>query len=172
VRGFLLDTNVISELRRPKPDAHVRGFIVAQLEDRLFVSDVTFAEIRFGIERLTDPQRRRDLGVWLDQTLRPFFGPRVLSLSEDVLLRWRLLIEEGRRRGHVFSQMDLFLAATAAENTLVAVTRDATHFVAAGVATLDPWSGAFVDASGVATNVLGHVADVELLTRLRGGGPA
>ena len=166
MRGFLLDTNVLSELRRPIPDASVRGFIAAQLEDTLFVSEVTFAEIRFGIERLGDPERRRELGVWLDRTLRPYFGPRVLPLTEDVLLRWRLLIEEGRRRGHVFSQPDLFLAATAAENALVAVSRDTTHFIAAGVPTLNPWSGAFVDAGGAGANVSAHLGDSELLARL------
>jgi predicted nucleic acid-binding protein len=63
VRGFLLDTNVISELRRPKPDPKVVGFIAAQTEDTLFISEVTFAEIRFGIAQVVDPERRAVLSA-------------------------------------------------------------------------------------------------------------
>jgi predicted nucleic acid-binding protein len=59
VRGFLLDTNVVSELRRPAPEQSVRAFVAAQLKDTLFVSEVTFAKIRFGTERQGDPGRRR-----------------------------------------------------------------------------------------------------------------
>lgn len=166
MRGFLLDTNVLSELRRPAADRSVRGFVAAQAEDTLFVSEVTFAEIRFGVEQQAAPQRRREIAVWLDRTLRPFFGPRALPLTEDVVLRSRLLLETGRRRGHVFSQLDLFLAATASENALVAVTRDTIHFIAAGVPTLNPWTGAYVDAAGHAT-VLSRLDSGDLLVRLR-----
>ena len=165
MRGFLLDTNVISELRRPTPAAKVQGFVATQRQDSLFISDVTFAEIRFGIERLNDPQRRRTLVAWLDQSLRPFFGARALPLTEEIILRWRLWIEDGRRRGHVFSQLDLFLAATAAQNGLVVVTRDTMHFVAAGVSTLDPWTSLYVDAGGNERS-LPNLAKNDLLAEL------
>lgn len=148
MRGFLLDTDVLSELRRPRPEPAVVEFVAAQPEAHLFVSEVTFAEIRFGIEQASDPERRMALTAWLARTLRPLFEGRTLGLSEQVLLRWRLLIEAGRRRGHVFGQLDLFIAATAAEEALVVVSRDATHFTAAGVALLDPWTGTYTHASG------------------------
>lgn len=122
-RGFLLDTNILSELRRPRRDANVVAFVAAQREDALFVSDVTFAEIRYGIEQVADPQRRA-VAAWLTNTLRPLFIGRVLPVSENVLVRWRLTIEEARRRGHTSSQPDLLIAATAAEAGLIAVTRD------------------------------------------------
>ncbi|PZU56155.1 MAG: VapC toxin family PIN domain ribonuclease [Sphingobium sp.] len=143
--GFLLDTNVISELRRPRPNPAVVGFISAQVEDNLFISEVTFAEIRFGIERLDNPEKRAEITAWLASSLRPLFEGRTLPVSEDVILRWRLMIEAGRRRGHTFSQLDLFIAAIAAHYDLIVVTRDVTHFAAAAVPVLDPWDGEFVD---------------------------
>ena len=111
--AWLLDTNVISELRRPRPNERVRRFITRQRLEDLFVSAVTFAEIRFGIETLEDPNRRAELGDWLLHRVRPLFAQRVLEVSEDVMFRWRLLVEEGRKSGHTYSQPDLIIAATA-----------------------------------------------------------
>jgi len=148
VRGFLLDTNVLSELRRPRPDLKVLAFIAAQAEDTLFISDVTLAEIRFGIARSADPERRAVLHTWLTQKMRPLFAGRTIALSEDIILRWRTMLEAGRRRGHTFGQLDLFIAATAAESGLVVVSRDVIHFIAAAVPVLDPWTTRFIDAQG------------------------
>jgi len=153
--GFLLDTNILSELRRPSPDARVRAFVAAQAEHRLFVSDVTFAEIRFGIELATDPERRAMLLAWLNVTLRPLFAGRTLAVTEGVILRWRLMLEDGRKRGHTFGQPDLFIAAIAAEGGLIVMTRDAAHFEAAGVPVFNPWTGRYVNAAGVARAIEG-----------------
>lgn len=148
MNGFLLDTNVISELRKPQPNRIVTGLISAQAEDDLFISEVTFAEIRSGIEQLDDPERRAAISAWLDHTLRRLFEGRTLPISEDVILRWRLMLEAGRRRGHTFGQLDLFVAAIAAHNDLIVITRDVTHFAAASVAVLNPWKAEFVDRAG------------------------
>lgn len=137
--GWLLDTNVISELRRPRPNARVRAFIAAQPLAGLFVSTVTFAEIRYGIERIADPIRRSELGDWLTHKLRPMFGQRVLDVSEDVMFKWRLLVEEGRKAGHTFSQPDLIIAATALHHGLTVVTRDTGDYQLARVPLLNPW---------------------------------
>ena len=90
--GWLLDTNVISELRRPRPHARVRDFVARQKLEDLFVSAVTLAEIRFGIESVSDAGRRAELSDWLAHSVRPMFNQRVLEVSEDVMLRWRLLV--------------------------------------------------------------------------------
>jgi len=95
VTGWLLDTNVLSELRRPRPDAKVLQFVSGQSLDLLYVSVVTFAEIRFGIELLQDAGRRMELHDWLTNTLRPMFEERVLEITEEIMLKWRLLVEEG-----------------------------------------------------------------------------
>jgi toxin FitB len=139
VKGWLLDTNVISELRRPRPNPRVRAFVAAQALEELFVSSVTLAEIRFGIETVRDPIRRAELNDWLTHKVRPMFEQRVLEVSEDVMFKWRLLVEDGRKTGHTFSQPDLFIAATALHHGLTVVTRDVNDFKLARVPLLNPW---------------------------------
>ena len=136
--NWLLDTNILSELRRLRPEAKVVAFVSAQPLESIFVSVVTFAEIRFGIERVADASRRADLNDWLDQTLRPMFAQRILPVSEDVMLKWRLLVEAGRKARHTYSQPDLIIAATALQHGLTVVTRDASEFERAGVAVFNP----------------------------------
>ena len=137
--GWLLDTNILSELRRPKPSRRVVAFIAAQALEQLHVSAVTLAEIRFGIERAADAQRRAQLHDWLTHQLRPMFAGRVLPVSEDVMFKWRLLVEEGRKTGHTFSQPDLIIAATALQHGLTVVSRDTSEYVKARVPMLNPW---------------------------------
>lgn len=91
---LLLDTNVISELKRARPDKKLSAFIAAEPLDRPYLSVLTFAEIRFGIELLADAARRSDLYDWLDNKLRPMFDGRELPVTEDILLKWRVIIEE------------------------------------------------------------------------------
>jgi predicted nucleic acid-binding protein len=141
VSDWLLDTNILSELRRPKPEPKVLAFVAAQPLERLFVSAVTFAEIRFGIELLGDPHRRAELTDWLIHKLRPMFEQRVLAVSEDVMFKWRLLIEEGRKAGYTFSQPDLIIAATALHHGLTVVSRDIADYTRAGVPVINPWTG-------------------------------
>ena len=140
--GWLLDTNVLSELRRPRPEPKVVQFVAAQPLDRLYVSIVTFAEIRFGIELVKDAARRMELNEWLDHKLRPMFDDRVLEISEDVMLKWRLLVEDGRKKGHTFSQPDLIIAATALHHGLTIVSRDTNEYELANVSVMNPWRAA------------------------------
>lgn len=137
--GWLLDTNVISELRRPRPSARVRSFVASKRLEDLFVSTVTFAEIRYGIERVDDPIRRAELNDWLLHRVRPMFDQRVLEVSEDVMFKWRLLVDDGRKVGHTFSQPDLIIAATALQHGLTVVTRDTGDYKLARVPLLNPW---------------------------------
>jgi len=139
VTGWLLDTNVLSELRRPKPNAKVVSFVASKPLDLLFVSVVTFAEIRFGIEGVADATRRAELNDWLAHKVRPMFEQRALAVSEDVMFKWRLLVEDGRKAGHTYSQPDLIIAATALHHGLTVVTRDTSDFKKARVPVLNPW---------------------------------
>jgi toxin FitB len=147
VTGWLLDTNILSELKRPRPEPKVARFLAAQSLDRLFISTVTIAEIRFGIDRLTDHARRADLHHWLTNQVRPMFEGRVLPISEDVMLEWRLMVEEGRRVHHTFSQPDLIIAATAAVFGMTVVTRNHDDFARTRARVFNPW----VDQSPTAT---------------------
>jgi len=139
VTGWLLDTNILSELRRPRPERKVLAFIAAQPLEHLHVSVVTFAEIRFGIEVVADAGRRAELHDWLTHKVRPMFEQRVLPISEDVMFKWRLLVEDGRKARHTFSQPDLIIAATALDHGLTVVSRDVGDYRKAGVPVLNPW---------------------------------
>lgn len=137
--GWLLDTNVISELRRPKPEPKVVAFVRGQPLEALYISVVTLAEIRFGIELLADAARRSELNDWLAHKVRPMFEQRVLPVSEDIMFKWRLLVEQGRKAGHTFSQPDLIIAASAQHHGLTVVSRDTEEYVIARVEILNPW---------------------------------
>ncbi|MCJ2128131.1 type II toxin-antitoxin system VapC family toxin [Methylobacterium sp. E-045] len=137
--GWLLDTNILSELRRPKPERRVLDFVASQPLDRLHVSTATLAEIRFGIERVAEASRRAELNEWLALEVRPLFAHRVLEITEDVMFTWRLLVEEGRKAGHTFPQPDLIIAATALHHRLTIVTRDVADYRKTRVAILNPW---------------------------------
>ncbi len=139
MNGWLLDTNVLSELRRPRPNKRVVAFIAAQPLDALFVSSVVFAEIRFGIELIADLHKRAALNDWLNLQLRPMFEGRVLPIGEDVMFKWRLLVEEGRKAGHTFSQPDLIIAATALNHGMTIVSRDTAGYARTGAALINPW---------------------------------
>jgi predicted nucleic acid-binding protein len=87
--AWLLDTNILSELRRPKPEQRVVAFVASCPLDQLYISAVTLAEIRFGIELISEPTRRADLNDWLARKVRPMFDERVLQITEDIMLTWR-----------------------------------------------------------------------------------
>ena len=99
----LLDTNILSELKRPKPSRRVTAFVNASPLTNLYISAVTLAEIRFGIESSPDPGGHVEPEQWLANTIRPMFQNRVLEVTEDVMLRWRHLVEDGRKTGRTFA---------------------------------------------------------------------
>lgn len=103
------------------------------------MSSVTFAEIRFGIEMISEPARRAELTDWFEFRLRPEFSERILPVCEDVMVRLRMLVEDGRRIGHTFRQPDLIIAATALQFGLTLVTRNTEDFAKARVALINPW---------------------------------
>lgn len=138
--GFLLDTNVISELTRPRPASRVLTFFRKTSIEALYLSDIVIAEIRYGIEANSDITRRNQLAAWLEDIIRPMYAGRILPFGEDALLRWRLMLETCRKQGAVISEPDLMLAATAAEHGLTVVTRDVVPFRRLNLQVLDPWT--------------------------------
>jgi hypothetical protein len=141
--AWLLDTNILSELRRLKPEPKVLTFVADHPLDELYISTVTLAELRFGIELLSEGSNRRDaLNHWLTHTIRPMFDRRVLPVTEDIMLKWRIAVEEGRKAGHTFSQPDLIIAVTALHHGFTMVTRDRSDFEKVGVPVVNPWDAA------------------------------
>jgi predicted nucleic acid-binding protein len=137
---WLLDTNILSEIRRLKPEQRILTFISDRPLEQLYISTVTLAELRFGIELLSEVSTRRgELNGWLTNTIRPMFDQRVLPITEEIMFTWRVLVEEGRKAGHTFSQPDPIIAATALHHGFTMVTRDRGDFERAGVAIVNPW---------------------------------
>ncbi len=137
--AWLFDTNVLSELRKPRPDPRVVHFISNCKYTEMYVSTVVLAELRFGIETFTNPVQRVALQSFLDQIVRPMFDGRVLGITEDIILRWRLMVDDGRKSGRTFFQPDLFLAATALHHNLTLVTRNVRDFTGLHLPILNPW---------------------------------
>jgi toxin FitB len=137
--AWLFDTNVLSELRKPRPEARVIAFVSSLSLDEIYISAVTLAELRFGIDQVSDPAKRSDLNNWLVSDIRPMFNHRVLQVTEDILLKWRVLVEQGRKVGHTFSQPDVLIAATAIQYGLTVVTRDRGDYDKAGASVVNPW---------------------------------
>lgn len=137
--GFLLDTSVISELVKPKPEVAVTEWIEKTDESLLYLSVLTLGEIRRGIAALPQSRRRATLETWLDKDLRARFEDRVLVIDEQVADRWGLLTAAARNKGIVLPVIDGLLVATALEHNLTLVTRDTWQIPSMGVALFNPW---------------------------------
>lgn len=139
MKGWLVDTNILSEIRRPNGSAAVKQWVAARATTSLFVSVVTLAEIRWGIDRVSDLEKQQALSDWLSGVLRPWFGERALPVDEDVLVAWRHLNAASRQSGHTLDQADALIAATAVVHDLVVVTRNTRDFAPMGVRLFNPF---------------------------------
>jgi predicted nucleic acid-binding protein len=139
VNGFLLDTNVISELIKAKPNGNVVRWIEETDESILFLSVLALGEIRKGIERLSLGRRRGRLESWLDVDLRARFQNRVLPIDSAIAERWGTLSAIAEGKGRPVPVIDGLLAATALHHDLMLVTRNDSDLAGTGVPTLNPW---------------------------------
>ncbi|HEV1283720.1 MAG TPA: type II toxin-antitoxin system VapC family toxin [Bryobacteraceae bacterium] len=138
--GFLIDTNVLSEYRRPGgPDAGVKRWLETTEVQSQFVSVITLAEIQKGIELLAEGKRRAQLEDWLKQDLEAWFAGRILPVDRDVAARWASLVAQGTRTGRPLPTIDSLIAATALAYDLTIVTRNTRDFEGIGTPTLNPW---------------------------------
>ena len=138
--SFLLDTNVVSEWTRPRPDTGVVRWLAEADEDRVFISVVTLAELRHGIERLPAGARRDRLALWLTEQVPARFEARVLPVDAEAAHCWGRVMARAQAAGRPIGTMDAFIAATAERHDLVLVTRNVSDFAAAGVRLLNPWT--------------------------------
>jgi predicted nucleic acid-binding protein len=139
VSGFLLDTNIISELVKAKPDVKVTAWIELADESLLYLSVLTLGEIRKGIASLTDASRRIVLETWLDSDLQLRFADRILPIDQAVANRWGLIAAKASATKFPLPVIDGLLAATALHHNLTFVTRNTRDVVATGVPTFNPW---------------------------------
>jgi predicted nucleic acid-binding protein len=139
VSGFLLDTNVISEVVKPKPHPGVTGWMATADESLLYLSVVTVGEIRKGISCCQDGARRAQLKAGLN-TLLSRFEDRILAVELAVADRWGHLTGDCKLRGQTLPVIDGILAATALHYGLTFVTRNSKDVQGTSVDTLDPWN--------------------------------
>jgi predicted nucleic acid-binding protein len=142
VSAFLLDTNVISELIKPKPEPKVTAWIDTTDEGLLYLSVLTLGEIRKGIVPLPRSARRTALEAWLSKELPLRFSDRILSVDQEVADRWGCLSGLTGTKGVQVSVIDGLLAATAIRHNLTLVTRDTRDVTATGVSLFNPWTDA------------------------------
>jgi len=139
--GYLLDTNVISELMKARPSPRVAAWIEATAEELMHLSVITIGEIRKGIDLLDENEpRRADLQSWLDRDLRLRFAERLLTFDDRVAERWGQLEAAARRRRVTLPTVDAQLAATAQHHGLTFATRNTADIRATGVPVFNPWS--------------------------------
>jgi len=122
VNGFLLDTNVPSELTRLKSDPKVERWLEDAEDERLFFSVVSVGEIIKGVTILPESKRRAELQRWLDKTLRPWFAGRILPVTEPIAERWGGLAGRCQSSGRAIKMADGLIAATALHHGLAVVT--------------------------------------------------
>jgi predicted nucleic acid-binding protein len=139
VTGFLLDTNVVSELVKPKPDDRVRRWIEETNESILFLSVLTLGEIRNGVQRLRSGRRRGRLESWLQVDLPSRFQDRILPIDSAIADRWGRVSAIAAAKGKPVPVIDGLLAATAIHHNLTLVTINSSDVSGTGVPTLNPW---------------------------------
>jgi toxin FitB len=137
--GFLLDTNVISELTRPRPEPRVTQWLDSVDESLLFLSVLTLGEIRKGLRMLQVGQRRARLEMWLNVELASRFAGRLLTIDAAVADHWGELAGDAHRQGTPLPVIDGLLAATAFHHHLTMVTRNVQEFAGHAIHTFNPW---------------------------------
>ncbi len=136
---FLLDTNAVSEWVKPRPNPGLIGWMESADEDRVFISVISLAELRYGVERMPGGSRRSRLEEWLRHELPLRFEGRILSVDSSIAEAWGKTVSRSEAVGRPIGVMDAFLAATAEIHRLTLVTRNVSDFPLLK-AVLNPWS--------------------------------
>ncbi|MBZ5665720.1 MAG: type II toxin-antitoxin system VapC family toxin [Acidobacteriia bacterium] len=137
--SFLLDTNAVSEWVKPRPNPGLIGWMEAADEDRVFISVVSLAELRYGVERMAAGRRRSRLEEWLQNELPLRFENRILPVDTNVAEGWGRTVSRSEAAGRPIGAMDAFLAATAETHHLTLVTCNVSDFPLLH-AILNPWT--------------------------------
>ena len=137
--NFLLDTNAVSEWVKPRPNPGLIGWSESADEDRIFLSVVSLAELRYGVERMAPGRRRSRLDQWLQHELPLRFEGRILPVDANVAEAWGRTVSRAEAAGRPIGAMDALLAATAETHQLTLVTRNVSHFPLLKTV-LNPWT--------------------------------
>lgn len=136
---LLLDTNVLSEVTKPRPEVRVLEWLDELDEDRAFISVVSITEIRRGVVQMDNGRKRDALAEWLARDLPQRFDSRVIPVDGAVAIAWGDLMGLAKRTGRGLSSMDGLIAATAIAHDLTLATRNIRDFEGLGIEIIDPW---------------------------------
>jgi toxin FitB len=139
--SYLADTNVVSELVKPNLDANVARWFSTTDEDEIWLSVMTFTEIRFGIETMADGRRKAFLLEWLENELPVRFEGRIIAIGAVVADACGRFIARSQRMGRTLEVVDGLVAATAEIHRMTLVTRNTKDFERLGIELLNPWYG-------------------------------
>ena len=137
---LVLDTNVVSELMRERPNPDVLRWVDNQLTDNLFVTSVTEAEIRTGIAILPEGERQRGLAASAERLFSVLFSERILPFDSDAARVYAMLAAERRVAGRPINQSDCQIAAIARCRGASVATRDVDDFEGSGIEVINPWT--------------------------------
>ena len=135
---FLLDTCVLSELRRPKGNASVRRAVEALATEHLFISVISVGELTKGIALLQNGKNKRELNLWL-LALEQSYGDRILTIDIETCHAWGEVTAIAQKVGRTIPAADGLIAATALRHGLQVMTRNIEHFAPSGVLVTNPW---------------------------------
>ncbi len=136
---YLIDTCVIGEVIKPKPNVKVLSWLKRQKESRLYISVLTLGEISKGIEKVKNEKRKKELHLWLTDDLQERFRGRILPVNEQVAMTWGQIQGKAELRGKSMPAIDGLIAATALVFNMIIVTRNTSDMKESGVVLLDPW---------------------------------
>lgn len=140
MKGIILDTNVVSEPKRLRPDPRVRAWFERQAVDSLYLTSTVVCELAEGVERLPPGRRRREFETWLDGLVEEDFRGRILTFDVPAARLFGKLVATAYAQGRPSKMGDAQIAAVAARDGLVIATRDTDDFAPFAVPLLDPWS--------------------------------
>lgn len=137
--NYLLDTCLLSEFTRRKPETRVIAWLDSIEEERLFISAITIGEIQRGIERMPKSHRKTELLVWMNTTLLARFAGRIIPVDAATMFLWGSLVERLEAIGQPIGVMDSLILASALQNNLIIATRNAADFLPGGAQVINPW---------------------------------
>lgn len=138
--SYLIDTCCISELVKKKPNPNVVTWFADQDELSMYLSVITFGELRKGIEKLPDSKKKKELNRWVNEDLSRRFKNRVLNITIEEVNKWAEILAAAEKDGKPLPAIDSLIAATALVHDLSVVTRNTQDMEGSGVEVINPWT--------------------------------
>ena len=137
--NYLLDTCLISELSKSKPDKKVVDWVLSKNETGFYISVLTFGELHKGIEKLPESKKKEELQIWIEGELKDRFQNRIIGIDMRVSILWGKIQCVAEKKGKPMPAIDSLIAATGIAHDLIVVTRNVSDMEQSGVRLLNPW---------------------------------